>query len=303
MHLTGNISSISRGSLHDGDGVRTVVYFKGCTLRCAWCHNPENLSTRPDVMYAPNKCIACGNCINICPRNHKAGTDKMLFVREGCIGCGKCVEVCPTRALSLCGKKMSTDEVFSEIKKDMHYYSESGGGVTLSGGECLMQPDFAAELLKHCKENNIHTAIESAFCVPFENVKKVLGFVDLVFADLKHHDGEEHKKYTGRGNELIIENIKRVSEIHDNVIIRIPLIPGVNDSEADIREFSKIINTFGDGVKGVELLKYNYLAESKYEGLGMEYKSFGTEKQTEEQMKLLSAVLGESIRQKVYYVE
>lgn len=303
MHLMGNISSISRGSLHDGDGVRTVVYFKGCTLRCAWCHNPENLSTRPDVMYAPNKCIACGNCINICPRNHKAGTDKMLFVREGCIGCGKCVEACPTRALSLCGKKMSTDEVFSEIKKDMHYYSESGGGVTLSGGECLMQPDFAAELLKYCKGNNIHTAIESAFCVPFENVKKVLGFVDLVFADLKHHDGEVHKKYTGRGNGLIIENIKRVSAIHDNVIIRIPLIPGVNDSEADIREFGKIINTFGDGVKGVELLKYNYLAESKYEGLGMEYQSFGKEKQTEAQMKSLSAVLGESIKQKVYYVE
>lgn len=295
MSLMGKITSITRGSIHDGGGVRTVVYFKGCLMRCKWCHNPETLSMDIEVIYAPSKCIACGECIKFCPPAHKAGTDKMEFIRNNCRKCGKCADVCPTGALSVSGKEMTTDEVFEEIKKDMHYYSESGGGVTLSGGECLLQTDFASELLKRCKENNIHTAIESAFYVPYRNVEKVLPYTDLVFADLKHHNSNEHEKYTGQENKLIIENIRRVSEIHDNVIIRIPLIPNVNDSEDDIRKFGKIINTFGDGIKGVELLKYNYLAESKYEGLGMEYQSFGNETQSAERMSALSTLLGECI--------
>lgn len=303
MYIKGNISDISRGSLHDGDGIRTVVYFKGCGMRCKWCHNPENLSTKPEILYAPAKCIGCGECIKACPEGHKIGDGKVILVRENCTQCTKCAQVCPTGAISVSGREMTLDEVFAEIKKDMHYYSESGGGVTLSGGECLLQAEFCMELLKKCKSEGINTAIETALFVPFENVEKVMPYADLIFADLKHHDSAMHKEYTGQGNEIIIENIRKVSKTHDNIIIRIPLIPGVNDSTDDMKAFAGVINTFDDGIKGVELLKYNFLAESKYERMGMDYTSFGTGSQTKEKIEELSQVLGKCINIPIFYNE
>ena len=292
MSVTGNITAISRGSLHDGKGIRTVVYLKGCGLRCKWCHNPETFSMEKDIIFNPQKCIHCGRCIDICHKNHIVENDDVVFRRDGCIKCGKCADVCPSGALSVSGKNMTVDEVYHEIVKDIHYYTETGGGVTLSGGECLLQADFAGELLKKCKENGINTLIESAFYVPYENVKKVLPYVDCVYADLKIPEPDKHKEYTGHGNELIIENIRKLSFEFDNIFIRIPLIPGVNDGMDDMKKFKDIISTFGTGIKGVELLKYNYLAESKYNSLGKVYNSFGTTTQTDKDVEILYKQLG-----------
>lgn len=282
MSVKANITNIARCSLHDGPGVRTVVYLKGCGLRCKWCHNPETLSFSNQIIYNSNKCIKCGKCIEVCPEHHTIRENEMMFNREGCELCGKCVDICPASALSFTSKEMTCEEVFSEIIKDGHYYKSSGGGVTFSGGECLLNPEFIEELSKMCKENGIHTAVESAFYVPFENAEKVFPYIDLFFADLKIPDSVKHKEYTGKDNTLIIENIRRLSNMNTEIIIRIPLIPGVNDSDEDITAFSEILKTFGKSVKYVEVLKYNNLASSKYDILDMEYTSFADETQIDE---------------------
>ena len=285
MPVTAPITNISRGSLHDGPGVRTVVYFKGCGLKCKWCHNPETLKAKKQVIYIASKCIHCGKCVEICPKCHKIQGNDMMFLHEECIACGKCSDVCPSLALTLCGEDKTAQEIFGEIKKDQHYYRASGGGVTFSGGECLLHSQAVKEIAKMCKDENIHTAIESAFFVPWENVQNVLPFIDLFFADLKIPDPEKHRKFTGQDNRLIIENITKLSKEHSNIILRIPVIPGVNDSDDDIHAFAEITKKFGNGIKSIELLRYNNLAESKYKSVGTEYTKFADSSQTEEEMK------------------
>jgi len=302
MSVSAFITNIARGSLHDGPGVRTVIYFKGCSLKCKWCHNPETLSAQKQILYTPTKCIHCGKCIEVCPEHHKIQGNDMLFLRDNCTVCGKCVNVCPALALSLCGEEMTVSELFEEILKDLHYYTASGGGVTFSGGECLLHPQFIAEIAKICKDNKIHTTVESAFFAPWQNIETVLPFVDLFFADLKIADSENHRKFTGQDNSLIIENITKLSTKHSNIILRIPVIPGVNDSDDDIVAFSKIIKTFGKGIRKIELLKYNNLAESKYDILGKEYIKFADSSQTDEEMKKLCSSLAEKCNINCYFV-
>jgi len=303
MSITGVISNISRCSLHDGPGVRTVVYLKGCGLRCQWCHNPETFTMEREILYAPSKCIHCGRCVEVCPEHHKIQGNDMVFIREGCTKCGKCADVCPTGALSACGEQKTVDEVLKEIVKDKHYFSQSNGGVTFSGGDCLLQADFTAAVLKACQEENIHTAIESEFFVPWENVEKVIPYTDFFYADCKLPDPERHRIYTGQDNRLILENISRLAGTGKRIIIRIPLIPGVNDSEEDMAAFGKVIGAFAAGIEGVELLRYNYLGKSKYELLGKEYVSFGEEAQGEVTMQSLRKKLQEQLPSecKVFY--
>ena len=302
MSVSAPITNITRGSLHDGPGVRTVIYFKGCGLRCKWCHNPETLSHKQEIMYIKSKCIHCGKCVEVCPEHHKICGNDMELVKEGCFACGKCVKACPSLALSLCGEDKTPQELLEEILKDSHYYAASGGGVTFSGGECLLHSEFVKEIAKMCKENNIHTAIESALFVPWENVRNVLPFIDLFFADLKIPDSEKHRKFTGQDNRLIIENITKLSKEYGNIILRIPVIPGVNDSEEDISGFAEIINNFGKGVKEVELLRYNNLAESKYQIIGKEYTGFSDSPQTDERMKEICLLLGQKISVNCYFI-
>jgi pyruvate formate lyase activating enzyme len=201
--------------------------------------------------------------------------------------CGKCVDACPTGALSACGESKTVEEVFREIKKDEHYYKARGGGVTLSGGECLLQADFCLELLRKCKEEGIHTAIESALYVDYGQVEKVLPYVDFFYADLKLADSEKHKLYTGQGNELVIDNIRRLSQEGVPIVIRIPVIPTVNDGEEDMRAVGRVILGFSDGIKGIELLRYNPLASSKYKSVGKNYRAFATEPQSDMEMGVL----------------
>lgn len=302
MSVTAPITNITRCSLHDGPGVRTVVYFKGCALRCKWCHNPETLSLKKEILYVNSKCIHCGKCLEICPEHHRISENNMIFSREGCTLCGKCVESCPSLALSMCGEEKTIDEVFSEIEKDSHYYSLSGGGVTFSGGECLLYPDFIAGLAKKCKERGIHTAVESALFVPWINVEKLAPFIDLFFADLKIPDSEKHRKFTGQDNRLIIDNITKLSKIHNDIILRIPVIPGVNDSDDDINSFSEIIKTFGKRIKEIELLKYNNLAESKYLFAGREYTKFANNSQTYQEMQRHCSTITEKTNIRCYFV-
>ena len=288
MSVTANISNISRCSVHDGPGVRTVVFFKGCGLRCRWCHNPETLSVSPEILFARVKCIHCGRCVSVCPEHHRIEGSEMVFLRDGCNKCGKCAEACPSGALTVSGVRKTLDEVWKEVYKDRHFYQVSGGGVTLSGGECLLQADFAAELLKKCREAGIHTAVETALFVPWENVEKIIPYCDLFLADFKTADAEKHRAYTGRDNRLIIENLQRLAgKAPGRVLVRTPLIPGVNDSPEDLAQMAGVLRSIAKKLQGIELLKYNALAEGKYQLAGMAYESFGSEAQSDEYVQKL----------------
>jgi len=282
MHLTADITNISRTSLHDGPGVRTVVYFKGCGLRCKWCHNPETLSVKKEIIFAPVKCICCGRCIEVCPDCHTMVDDKIHFLREKCTVCGRCTEVCPSGALNAASNDMTVDTLMKQILKDKAFFLQSGGGVTLSGGECLLQPEFCADLLCRCKSEGIHTMVETALFVPFENVERILPFCDAFFADFKIADPEKHRRYTGQGNELILENLQKLTELMPGkVTVRIPLIPTVNDAKDDVAAFAEKLRPLAEKLAGIEILRYNSLAKSKYAHCGREYSDFG-EPQTDE---------------------
>ena len=256
--MKATIFDIARGSYVDGPGIRTTVFFKGCNLRCAWCHNPESQDPRPQLMFYKNKCTGCGKCKEKCPH-----------ALEFCDACGLCAIYCPADARSLCGKEYTADEVLSIILKDKIFYETSGGGVTFSGGECMLHPDILTEILKKCKENGIHTAVDTAGHVSFETFQKVFPFTDLFLYDVKCMNSERHRKYVGVGNELILENLGRLLDMGGKVIIRIPTIPGVNDSRDEMLALKAFLESHG-GAEAVELLPYHAMGEHKYDAIGKE---------------------------------
>jgi pyruvate formate lyase activating enzyme len=244
----------------------------------------------------------CGGCIDVCPEHHKISGSDMVYLRDGCTACGACAEECPTGALSVCGELRTPGDLFTELRKDLHYYTQSGGGVTFSGGECLLYPEFVAETAEKCRDSGIHTAVESALYVPWKNIERVLPFTDLFFADLKIADPEKHRRYTGQDNTLILENLQKLSEVHDNLHLRIPVIPGVNDSAEDIGGFAEILRSLGKGARDVELLRYNPLAESKYLFSGREYTRFADSAQTDAEMESLRLQLSEKCLIPCFYI-
>ena len=294
MHLTAAISDISRGSIHDGPGVRTVVYFRGCSLRCRWCHNPETVSQRATLMYLKTKCIGCARCVESCSV-HSVRDGVHTIHRELCRGCGACANACPTGALRLACETVAVADLIERILKDKPYYDASGGGVTLSGGECLLQADFCETFLRECRAREIHTAIETALYVPYENVERVLSQTDLFFADLKLGTPERHRAYTGQTNERIVENLVRLSHENTRLIVRIPVIPSVNDTEEELSAIAEILASLGDAVCEVELLKYNPLAEGKYRAVDSLYTPFAKEPQTDTQMGRIADTLSSAI--------
>lgn len=294
MSVRALISNISRGSLHDGPGIRTVVYFKGCLLRCAWCHNPETFSSKKEVLFHPSKCIHCGACIEVCPDCHRVVGNDISFLRENCTACGKCAAACPSMALTVCGEEKTIEQLWDDIQKDCAYYAASGGGVTFSGGECLLQAEAVAQLAALCRSHGISVAVESALFVPWENIRQVLPHISLFYADLKLADTDAHHRFTGQHNHLILDNLHKLSQAHSNVTVRIPVIPGVNDTTEEFLKFSHILHSLGSGVTQVELLKYNTLAGSKYHGLGKEFSAFSEFPQSDQQMQSLCSFLQEA---------
>ena len=257
--IKANIFDIQRASFVDGPGIRTTVFFKGCNLKCAWCHNPESQSPKTEMLFYKSKCTECGKCKEKCEK-----------IREKCDFCGKCALFCPNDAREVCGREYTADEVFEIIEKDRSFYEGSGGGVTFSGGECMLQIDFLYQILKKCKEAGIHTAVDTAGHVPFEYFKRIMPYTDLFLYDVKCADSEKHRKYTGVGNEQILINLKKLLDSYARVIIRVPVISGVNDSEEEIGKIKKICT----GAEKIELLPYHAMGEHKYEALGRETPEF-----------------------------
>jgi len=262
----GRIFNIQRYSLNDGPGIRTVVFFKGCPLRCGWCCNPESFELQSHLTFNAEKCLGCGRCVEACPHGARSadGIDE-----SKCRLCGKCVEVCPSGALEMIGKPMTVEQVLDEVEKDRLFYESSGGGVTLSGGEILAQWRFAVNLMEALRAKYLHIAIETTGYAPWERVEKVVDGCDLVLYDLKHMDPALHKKYTGVSNELILRNALAIAEKGKDLIFRLPLIGGINDDENNVLEAARFAKEAG--VRELHLLPYHRLGESKYYKIGRDF--------------------------------
>lgn len=269
---TGTVFNIMKYSIHDGPGIRTTVFLKGCPLNCWWCHNPESQAYHQEILLFQDKCIQCGKCIEACPTEALTLQNGIISViRDQCNFCGKCTDICPTEALELVGKRMTVDEVMREVDKDQIFYDESKGGVTFSGGESLVQHKFLKQILEQCKLREIHTTLETTGYAKFEIIEAVAKDVDLFLYDLKLINDEKHKKYTGVSNQLILENLKKLSLIHHNIIIRIPLIPEINDDDENIFKTGELILSLKN-IKEVHLLPYHKAGVEKYKRLGRIYK-------------------------------
>lgn len=269
MNETGVVFNIQHYSIHDGPGIRTTVFIKGCSLRCVWCQNPESQSFKPELFFNAEKCTGCRLCVKACPEGaieifrERSKTNRVI-----CTGSGQCVEVCPNEARNLMGTYMTAKEVFEDVIEDEIFYQKSGGGVTLSGGDPVASPEFTISLLKLLKDTNIHTALDTCGYAGWETMEQILKYVDLVLFDFKHMDPDAHLKYTGVSNELILDNARRIhSDLNIPVLARVPLVPGYNDSDENIEATAEFIANELGTLTRVHLLPYHRLGEVKYERL------------------------------------
>jgi pyruvate formate lyase activating enzyme len=270
--IKGTIFDIKKYAIHDGPGIRTTVFFKGCPLRCRWCHNPEGQSSRPEMFVRSSRCLKeCSECLSVCELKAISRTEMSPVIdRERCNSCGKCAEVCPAEAIEVVGRQMSVQEVMAEVEKDMIFHDESGGGVTFSGGEPLLQPVFLSTLLEKSKEKDIHKTVDTSGYASFEILEEISKNVDLFLYDLKMMDEKKHKEYTGKSNKVILENLKKLLKKAKKVVVRIPLIPGINDDEKNIQETAEFVCSL-KRVQQISLLPYHNLGEGKYKRLERSY--------------------------------
>jgi len=256
-------------SIHDGPGLRTAVFLKGCDMRCKWCHNPETWSGKRQLQYVSTKCIGCGTCAAVCPNCVLTISETGLHIDfSNCKACGTCAANCPADAISIVGREVSPDGLWNEIKKDIPFFRNSGGGVTVSGGEPLLQKEFVKEFLTICRENGVSTAIETNMSEDWETIAEVNPLVDVWMCDLKIADSEKHRQWTGIGNEKIIGNILKMAATGRKMTVRTPVIPGVNDSEEEIEAICRILAPHSENIT-YELLGFHTLGFNKFENLGI----------------------------------
>lgn len=298
MNVTGIVFNIQRFSVHDGPGIRTTVFLKGCSLRCFWCHNPEGIRPRPEIQFFPDRCIGCGECLAVCPQSaHVLQNGAHIYYREKCRACSACVETCYAGALELTGKVMSVDQVMVEVLADCAFYDNSGGGVTLSGGEPLLQRDFARAVLERCKAVGVHTAIQTTANCQWERLAELLPLTDLVMMDIKHMDPDKHRAATGGSNQRILANARRLMQTDTPVIFRVPVVPTINDTPEEIGAIAAFVRQLNElrhensvptssklALPSLKLLRFHRLATDKYRSLGLDYQASRLEGPTKEKM-------------------
>ncbi|MEE4312604.1 MAG: glycyl-radical enzyme activating protein [candidate division KSB1 bacterium] len=304
MEAKGFIFNIQRFSIHDGPGIRTTAFLKGCSMRCFWCHNPEGRNPYLELQYFPARCIACGECVAACPNHaHEMRDGVHYFLRDKCRMSGRCVDTCYALALELSGKEMTVSQVMEEILRDRAFYENSGGGVTLSGGEPVLHTDFSLQILKRCRDEGFHTAIETCGQYQWEKLLRLIPVTDMVMMDLKHMDTEKHRQGTGHYNELILNNARRLALTDKPIIFRTPVIPGFNDTEAEIGEIAAFIRDLYEirvkygkmeeedaGIR-YELLPFHQMAGDKYRSLDMEYRAKDLKPPDKSRMEELKNIL------------
>jgi len=288
--ISGIIFDIKRYAIHDGPGIRTAVFLKGCPLECWWCHNPEGQRSRPELMFRSNRCKAFKACVDICPQEAISWEDGSITNWEACDDCGKCAEVCTAGAREIVGRSVSVDQLLKEIERDTPFYDQSGGGVTFTGGEPMYQQEFLWEALLACKNLKIHTVVDTSGHASWEGFELIHPLVDLFLYDLKLMDDRRHKQYTGVSNRLILENLQKLSEVGAQINVRIPLIPEINDDEENI----ELTSTFLAGLPYlnlIELMPYHEIGLAKYQALGMKYKLEATHPSTRVHIKEVEGIL------------
>ncbi len=279
--VKGMVFNVQRYTVHDGPGIRTEFFLKGCTLRCAWCGNPESFVKKKQIALNKNQCIGvskCGDCIKVCPK----GGDKAFIVEDDkvvgidksvCDDCLLCYNEAPSDCLKIWGEEMTVDQAMTIILKDKEYYEKNNGGVTISGGEALMQPDFVREVFKRCKEEGIHTCVETALHIKPEILDDVMPYTDMVITDIKHMNSEIHKQFIGFGNEQVLSNIKKLATFNKPIVLRIPVIPGFNDNLEAITDVGNfVVNEIDNKVCQLQMLRFRPLGQEKYAGLSIPYK-------------------------------
>jgi pyruvate formate lyase activating enzyme len=285
---TGTVFDVKRYALHDGPGIRVSVHLKGCPLSCLWCHNPESQGFQPRLLFRPERCVMCRMCVGACPNgavSETVATDYKL-----CRGSGKCADVCPADAREICGREMTVGGVMEAVMKERIFFEQSGGGVTLSGGEPLAQFDFAMALLDECKRNGVNTAVDTCGFVDSRNLLDAAAATDIFLYDLKHMDAEKHRELTGVDNEVIKSNLVRLGESGARINARVPFIPGANSDEANIRATGEFLSRV-KGVELVSLLPYHTAAEDKHKRWGMEFKLRDARPPTENALAASAAII------------
>lgn len=291
--MKGNVFNIQKFCVNDGPGIRTTVFIKGCPLNCLWCHNPESKSVESELLFRADKCTMCGRCLKVCPNGcHSVSAEGHVVNRNSCISCGKCAEVCFADALEVAGKETTVEDVLKEVMKDEAFYKNSGGGMTLSGGEPMLSFDFTYELLKQGKEKGLHICMETCGFADSERYKKVVPFVDIFLFDYKLTNADEHKKYTGVSNDLILKNLFMLDEMGAKIVLRLPIIPTVNDNEEHFNGIADIANRLKN-ILEVNVEPYHPLGKGKSEQLGRDYElselTFPEKETVEDWIKQISA--------------
>ncbi|MBN2148864.1 MAG: glycyl-radical enzyme activating protein [Anaerolineales bacterium] len=289
---SGILFDLRRFSIHDGPGIRTAVFFKGCPLHCTWCHNPESQKSGPELILRPLRCIHCQACLEACPHGAITFRDGISYTdREKCQVCGNCVNACHAEARQLVGRVYSVAEVIETVLRDRPFYEESGGGVTFTGGEPLLQPRFLGALLQAAKEQNLHTVLDTSGQAAWQTIDRLRNLVDLFLYDIKIMDTERHRRYTGVSNQRILSNLRRLADHGHQIILRLPVVPGINDSLEDVEAVGRYAASL-PGIERIDLLAYHNAAQSKYEGLGRDYPLAALHSPAMEQMEETAAQLG-----------